>query len=191
VKTRRRPTRNTVIGASVLVLALVASWATLLPPALVTWRAGSVTSYSTLLRNGVPTTPVPKSASDIDPDDYVAFLSDFAPPTSDPDSDPWLFAALVIGYLRLHNVPLDEVGVAALYSAQTRDWVTTRAGDTWESLAEANAGSVNLWPLLLLLNRQWVAKRGVILEPGRLVAVPLVQRLGLTVQSQRAEESGQ
>lgn len=178
---RRRPTRNAAILVTVLLLALVVSWAILLPPTLVTWRAGSVTSYSALLRNGVPASPVPRAALDIDASDYVAFLSESAPSTS--DSDPWFFAALVIGYLRMHNVPLEELGVAALYSAQTRDWVTTRTGDTWERLADTNAGSADLWPLLLLLNREWVQKRGLTLEPGRLVAVPIVRRFGIPIQA--------
>lgn len=172
-----RPRKTLFLLVGVSGLSLAASWAVLLPPALTAWRARSAISYAALLQTGLPSGPETAAGTELSAADYVTFLAELAPQKDDPSADPWLFAALVVGYLRLHGVPLSEPGVAALYSTQTRDWVTTRAGDTWMSLAQAYAGNAELWPLLVLLNREWVEKRGLGLEAGRLAQVPLVDRL--------------
>ena len=161
-----------LFAVAIILLLLV-----LFPPASKTWQAKTVTSYTSLLRKGLPPTSLADWAADVEESDYSDFLTCLAPVSDDQYGDPWLFAALVLGYLRLHNVPLWEPGVAALYSTQTRDVVITEEGDSWKSLAAEYAGNEQLWPLLWLLNREWIEKRGISLDAGRRIWVPFMDRL--------------
>lgn len=167
-----------IVFAACSGLLLAVSLAILLPPALAKWREGRATSYEHVLRQGLPPSEeAVEVVSSVGAEDFSAFLRSTAPSFSDPYGDPWLFAALVIGYLRLHNVPLWEPAVATLYSTQTRDQVRTKPGDTWSTLAATHLGDANLWPLLVLLNREWTMKRGLALEPGILVSVADAKKL--------------
>jgi nucleoid-associated protein YgaU len=120
------------------------------------------------------------SAPDVAGADLAAFLRSMSPATADARDDPWLFSALVIGYLRLHNAPLWDPAVAALYSTQTRRSVVVAEGDTWSKLASTYLGNAELWPVLLLLNRDWVTVRGLELESGRWIWIADAGALGLS-----------
>jgi hypothetical protein len=168
------------ILAMCLGLSLVASLALLLSPALDWWSAERSTSYEQVLRRGLPPSDALAAAgSSVEAEDFVAFLNSAAPASADPYGDPWLFAALVIGYLRLYNVPLWEPAVAASYSPETRDEIRLQAGDTWAMLAESHLGNRDLWPLLILLNRDWITNRGIALDPGWKVQVAEASKLGV------------
>jgi nucleoid-associated protein YgaU len=163
------------LPAAVLLLTacLVVSLAVFVPPATRAWRYESSCDYDDLLRKGLPPSG---TLAAVDPDivkeDFQAFLqSPVAPDSKDPMGDPWLFAALVMGYLRLHNIPLWQPAVASLYSTTTRTKHVVQDGDTWSSLASTYLGDAALWPLLMLLNRDLVTIRGAKLETGRTIYI--------------------
>jgi hypothetical protein len=171
-------------------VCLIASLAVFVPPAWARWHEG--TSYESLLRN--PSGALLSSGQGVAESDYVAMLKALDPTAMSAGSvsstvstpcqqDVWLYTALVIGYLHLHNVPLWEPAVAALYSTETRDQVRTKAGDTWESLAETYLGNSNLWPLLVLLNCERTVKRGLTPDPGVLVWVADAAKLQATEEA--------
>jgi len=184
---RANPQWKWVVSIAIPSVLLLASLVVLLPPALRAWTSESAATYEALLRAGVPDTiQLRADGQTVSEDDYVEFLTRYAPEPMDADGDPWLFAGLVIGYLRLHNVPLWDPAVAAMYSTETRDWIVVGPSDTWASLARTYAGDESLWPLLLLLNRDWVTRRGLTLDVGRRIMVPLVDRLDV-----REEDHGE
>lgn len=162
-----------------LSAALIVALAVLLPPSLRAWKVDREVTFESILREGVPGSAVLTNSEDEKglAGDFLGFLERYGNADKYEDLDPWFFSALVIGYLRLHNVPLWESGVAALFSTQTRGIVTTGVGDSWQTLAAEYAGDEQLWPLLWLLNREWIEKRGTQLDAGYRIWVPLVDRL--------------
>jgi len=171
----RRPSLlREILVVSCLALLLAASWAVLLPPAIRAWRLDSQLTYESLLREGLPEAGAIQSFDEeLLVSDFVSFLEEYG-----ESEDTWLFVSQVIGYLRLRNVPLWEPGVAALFSADTRDVAVIEEGDSWESLAQRYAGSPSLWPLVILLNKQWIQRREMELDAGYRVWVPIADRLG-------------
>jgi len=172
----RQPTSLRVtLVVTCLALLLAASWAVLLPPAIRAWQLDDGLSYESLLREGLPEAgAIAAMENEALADDFIGFLSTYG---NGETVDTWLFGAQVIGYLRLHNIPLWEAGVAALFSAGTRDVMVIEEGDTWVSLAQRYAGSPSLWPIVILLNKEWIERRGLELDAGYRVWVPMANRL--------------
>lgn len=170
-------------GSTFLIITLFAAFlmslAVLLPPALRAWQNDRDSTFESILKEGVPASVILAQPLDEEQfaDDFLSFLERYDHAEGEDVLDPWFFSALVIGYLRLHNVPLWEPGVAALFSTQTRDTVVVQEGNSWESLAAEHVGNEQLWPLLWLLNREWVTRRGIELDVGYQIWVPLLGEL--------------
>jgi len=158
----------------VLSVALGAALIVLLPPARSWWRqAREPVHLQLLVEGGAQTFHQDPAARHLSPEEFASFLATFD--TGEKAETPkWRFGALLTGYLRLYGVPLWEESVAYCYSTQTRDRVRLEEGETWESLAETYMGASELWPMLMLLNFDWVAKEGVGPSPGWVIQVPMV-----------------
>ncbi len=78
----------------------------------------------------------------------------------------WRAIAHGIGLLNAYGVPLDAPALG--FEAITVHIV--QAGDTWQSIASATLGDEALWPVLVLLNREWVIDSD--LAEGVVVRVP-------------------
>lgn len=63
--------------------------------------------------------------------------------------DTWRAAAFIIGYLRAAGVPLESVSIA--FEHQTI--YVTGDDDTWETVSQKVLGDKDLWPIIILLNR--------------------------------------
>jgi len=87
----------------------------------------------------------------------------------------WRAIAHGISLLSGYGVPLDAPVLA--FEGTTVHIV--RAGDTWQSIAAATLGDEALWPVLVLLNREWVVDRNLV--EGGVVRVPQLPQGGESV----------
>lgn len=81
--------------------------------------------------------------------------------------DMWRAAAFIIGYLRAAGVPLESVSLA--FEQQTI--YVTGEDDTWETVSQKVLGDKDLWPIIILLNRDRTVN-GEFPPVGTLLRVP-------------------
>ncbi|MBN1859611.1 hypothetical protein JW848_10495 [Candidatus Bipolaricaulota bacterium] len=79
----------------------------------------------------------------------------------------WRAIAYGIGLLNRYGVPLES----PVLSFEATEIYIVHAGDTWQSIAEDTLGDEALWPILVLLNREWAIEQD--LPEGAVIRIPL------------------
>lgn len=79
----------------------------------------------------------------------------------------WRAIAYGIGLLNRYGVPLES----PLLSFEATTIYVVRRGETWPEIAATTLGDEALWPVLVLLNEEWVTDRE--LSEGAVVRIPL------------------
>ncbi len=80
---------------------------------------------------------------------------------------PHRAAAYTLGLLGAYGVPL----TSPVLAYRALDTYTTRAGDSWESVAEQALDDARLWPIVILLNLE-LTTEGEFVPPGTLLRIP-------------------